>query len=158
MSMAHLKDTGKRTSPVRSRILPSPILFKEVIVTKNSCSLDDFLVAELPIKWRIMASWRHSHQLVGWNQNSPLHFNLEKHHCSQEERKLIYCSWPQSKRWTLCNFNISRSECNLSLSKRDYFVLLCCNAQSYYARECFVSFSYFLNINKSDTFLPSYLF
>jgi len=34
---------------------PSPILFKEVTVTKNSCSLDDFLVAEFPIKRRVMA-------------------------------------------------------------------------------------------------------
>jgi len=50
-----LKVMGKRTSPVRSRILPSPILFKEVTTTKNSCSLDDFLVVELPIKRRIMA-------------------------------------------------------------------------------------------------------
>jgi len=47
--------TGKRISPVRSRILPSPILFKAVIVTKNSCSLDDFLIVELPIKRTIMA-------------------------------------------------------------------------------------------------------
>jgi len=36
MSMAHLKVTGKRTSPVRSQILPSQILFKEVTTTKKS--------------------------------------------------------------------------------------------------------------------------
>ena len=42
--------TGKRTSPVRSRILLSPILFKAVAAMKNPCSLDDFLVVELPIK------------------------------------------------------------------------------------------------------------
>jgi len=42
--------TKKRISPVRSRILPSPILFKAVIAMKNPCSLDDFLKVELPIK------------------------------------------------------------------------------------------------------------
>ena len=41
---------GKGTSPVRSQILPSPILFKEVTATKNPCSLDDFLVVKSPIK------------------------------------------------------------------------------------------------------------
>jgi len=42
----HVKEdvTSKVSDP------PSPILFKEVTATKNSCSLDDFLVAELPIK------------------------------------------------------------------------------------------------------------
>ena len=35
----------KRTSPVRSQILLSPLLFEEVTATKNPCSLDDFLVA-----------------------------------------------------------------------------------------------------------------
>ena len=42
--------------------------------------------------------------------------------------------------------------CNLSLSKRDFFVLLYYNTQSYWIRDCFVSLSYFLNINKSGTF------
>ena len=45
-----LQVTGKRTSPVRSvrsQILPSPILPPEVTSTKNSCSLDDFLVVEM---------------------------------------------------------------------------------------------------------------
>ena len=46
----HLKVTGKRMPLVRSRILPSPILFKKVIATKNPCSLDDFLVAKYFIK------------------------------------------------------------------------------------------------------------
>ena len=46
----YLKATGKETSPIRSRILPSPILFKKVTVMKNSCSLDDFLVAKSFIK------------------------------------------------------------------------------------------------------------
>ena len=32
-----------------------PPFTKEVTATKNSCSLDDFLVAELPIKRKIMA-------------------------------------------------------------------------------------------------------
>jgi len=36
-------------------ILASPILFKAVTATKNPCSLDDFLVVELPIKRRITA-------------------------------------------------------------------------------------------------------
>jgi len=41
---------------VRSRIFPSPILFKEVTAMKSPWSLDDFLVAELPIiKRRITA-------------------------------------------------------------------------------------------------------
>ena len=34
---------------------PSPIFFKEVTTTENSCSLDDFLVAKSPIKRRITA-------------------------------------------------------------------------------------------------------
>jgi len=41
---------GMRMSPLRPQILPSLILFKEVTARKNSCSLDDFLVAQLPIK------------------------------------------------------------------------------------------------------------
>ena len=49
MSMAHLKVLGKRTSPVRSQILLSLILFKEVTATKNPCSLDDFLEVVLPL-------------------------------------------------------------------------------------------------------------
>jgi len=49
-------------------------------------------------------------------------------------------------------FNILWSECNLSLSKRDFFALFCCNTQSYWIR---VFFFIFLNINKSDSF--SYL-
>ena len=52
----YLKVTGKGVSPVRCRILPSPILFKEVTASKNSCSLDDFLAAKSFIKRRIMAS------------------------------------------------------------------------------------------------------
>ena len=141
--MAHLKITEQRTSPVRSQILPSPILLKEVTATKNPCSLDAFLMVEMLIKWRITALWRPSHQLVGWNQNAPLHFNLEKYHCSQEERKLICYSRPQSRGQASCIFNISRSEYNISLSKRDFLVLLYCNTQSYCIRERFVSLSYF---------------
>ena len=55
MSMAHLKVTGKED--VTSNVLDPPFtnLFKEVITTKNLCSLDDFLVMELPIKRRITA-------------------------------------------------------------------------------------------------------
>ena len=51
----HLKVTGNEMSPVRSRILFSPILFKEVTATKNPCSLDD-LVAKSSIKRRITTS------------------------------------------------------------------------------------------------------
>jgi len=142
MSMAHLKVTGKRTSPIRFQILSSPIFLKEVRGTKNLYSLDDFLVVEPPIKRIITALWRPSHQLVKWNKNVPLHFDLKKHHCSQEERKLICCSWPQSRGWASCIFNVSRSKCNLSLSKNDFLVLLCCN-QSYCIRECFVWLSCF---------------
>ena len=49
----------KEMSPVRSRILPSPILLKEVTATKSPCSLDNFLVVEMLIKRRITAhtSW-----------------------------------------------------------------------------------------------------
>jgi len=36
-----------------------------------------------------------------------------------------------------------KSECNLSLSKRDFFVLLYYNTQSYWIRARFVSLSYF---------------
>jgi len=46
VGMVPLKVTGKRTPPVRSQILPSPILLKEVTVMKNPYSLDDFLVME----------------------------------------------------------------------------------------------------------------
>ena len=42
----------------------------------------------------------------------------------------------------MCIFNISRSECNLSLSKRDFFELFCCNTVSYWIREHFVSLSH----------------
>ena len=55
VGMMTLKATGKRTLLARSRILPSPILLKEVTEAKNPCSLDDFLVVELPIKRRIVA-------------------------------------------------------------------------------------------------------
>jgi len=44
------KAIGKRMLPVRSRILPSPILLKEVTWTKNPCSSDAFLVVEMLIK------------------------------------------------------------------------------------------------------------
>ena len=60
VGMAALKVTGKRKSPVRSQILPSPILFKEVTATKNPCSLDAFLVVEMLIKRRITAHTRWS--------------------------------------------------------------------------------------------------
>ena len=93
-SMMHLKVTGKGTSPVKSQILPSPILFKEVTSTKNPCSLDDFVVAKSSIKWRMMTlkGRKPLCQFVRWNQNVPLHLDLEEHHCSQEERKRTYCS------------------------------------------------------------------
>ena len=80
VGMILLQVTGKRTSPVRSRILPSPILSPEVTSMKNPCSLDDFLW------WRCSSTKDYSpHQLVGWNQNVLLHFDLEKHHCSRLE-------------------------------------------------------------------------
>ena len=47
VGMVLLQVTGKMTSPVRSRILPSPILRPEVTSTKNPCALDDFLVVEI---------------------------------------------------------------------------------------------------------------
>ena len=52
----NLKVTGKGMSPLRSRILSSPVSFKEVITIKNPCSLNDFLVAKYSIKRRITAS------------------------------------------------------------------------------------------------------
>ena len=45
--MVSLDAAGKRMTPVRSQILPSPILSPEVTSTKNPCSLDDFLVVEM---------------------------------------------------------------------------------------------------------------
>ena len=59
VGMVALKAIGKRTLPVRSRILPSPILLKEVTVRKSPCLLDDFLVVEMLIRRRIKAhtSW-----------------------------------------------------------------------------------------------------
>jgi len=59
VSIMSLEATGKRMSPVRPRILPSPILPPEVTSTKNSCLLDDFLVVEMLIKRKIMdhTSW-----------------------------------------------------------------------------------------------------
>jgi len=157
MSIAHLNVTRKRTLPVRSRIPPSPILLKEVTATKNPCSLDDFLMVKLPIKQRITALWRPSHQLVGWNPNALLHFDLEKHHYSREEKKLIRSSRAQSRGWASSIFNVSRSECIFSLSKRDFFVLLCCNTQSCCIRKCFVSLSYFWISIKWHFFLSSYM-
>ena len=59
-----------------------------------------------------------------------------------KRRKLICCSWPLSRGWVSCIFNVS-SECSLLLSKRDFFVLLCCNTQSYCTREHFVTLLYF---------------
>ena len=47
VGMVLLQVTGKRTSPVRSQILPSSILLPEVTSRKNACSLDDFLVVEM---------------------------------------------------------------------------------------------------------------
>ena len=55
VGMVSLKAKGKRMSPVRSRILPSPILLKEVTATKNPCSLDAFLVVVMLTKRRITA-------------------------------------------------------------------------------------------------------
>ena len=74
--IGHSKVIGKRTSLVRSRILPSPILFKKVTATKNSCSLDDFLVTESSIKQRTMtlSSGRPFVQLVRWNSECPTIF------------------------------------------------------------------------------------
>ena len=51
----HSAFEGHGKEDVTSKVLPSPILFKEVTATKNPCSLDDFLMVELPIKRRIMA-------------------------------------------------------------------------------------------------------
>ena len=51
----YLKGTGNEMSPLRSQILLSPILFKEVTATKHPCSLDDFLVAKSSIKRMIKA-------------------------------------------------------------------------------------------------------
>jgi len=78
VGMVSLEATWKRMSPIRSRILPSPILPPEVSSPKNSCPLDDFLVVEMLIKKDYSP-----HQLVWWNQNVLLHFDLEKHHCSR---------------------------------------------------------------------------
>ena len=63
----YLKITGKGTSPVRSRILPSPILFKEMTSTKNPCSLDDLLVGKSSIKWRIMTLWGGRPFVFSWS-------------------------------------------------------------------------------------------
>ena len=69
VGMVSLKATGKRMSPVRSRILPLSILImKDPALWWQNLSLSEGL-------------WPH--QLVGWNQNVPLHFDLEKHHCSR---------------------------------------------------------------------------
>ena len=43
---------GQRKEDATSNVLDLPFT-KEVTATKNPCSLDDFLVAELPIKRRI---------------------------------------------------------------------------------------------------------
>ena len=58
LCIGHLKATGKGMSPVRSQILPSPILFKKVTTMKNSCSLDNFLIEKSFIKRRIIALCR----------------------------------------------------------------------------------------------------
>jgi len=84
----YLKVTGKGVSPVRSWILPSPILFKEVTAAKNPCSLDDFLLAKSSIKRRITALWGGGFrvQLVRWTQNVSLHVDFND--CPHfEERK-----------------------------------------------------------------------
>ena len=47
VGMVLLQVTGKRMSPVRFRILHSPVLPPEVTSTKNLYSLDDFLVVEM---------------------------------------------------------------------------------------------------------------
>ena len=78
---------GHGKANVTSKVSDPP--FTKEDSNEKSCSLDDFLVAKLAIKREITALGRPSHQLIGWKQNVPLHFDLEKHHCSQEERKLI---------------------------------------------------------------------
>jgi len=56
----------RRGGSVWSRILPSLILFKEMTTTKNTCSLDDFLVVRYSIKQRIKTLWgRKIFTLVG---------------------------------------------------------------------------------------------
>ena len=73
------------------------------------------------------------------------------------KRKLIRYSWSQSRGQTSCIFNVLRSECNLSPSKRDFFVLLCCNTQSYRIRGSLVSLSYVWISIKVTLFLSSYM-
>ena len=122
--------------------------------------------------WRCSSTKDYSpRQLVGWNQNV-LHFDLKKHHCSrlamsffnvyimhhdvtstrclnidqlwydpvEEERNLSSAFFQTS--WIWSGVDVLRSECNLSLSEIDFFVLLYCNTQSYCIRERLVSLSY----------------
>ena len=157
MSMVHLKVTEKRTSPVKSRILPSPILLKEMTATKNPCSLDDFLVVELPVNRKITSLWRPSQQLSGEIRMLPYISTSRNTIVLKRRESWSDVPWSQSRWWASCIFNVSRSECNLSLSKRDFFVLLYYNTQSYWIREHFVSLSYFSISIKVTFFLPSYL-
>jgi len=86
----HLKVTGKRTSLVQSRIHPSPILFKEVTTTRNPCSLEQNLL--LSEGSRPYAGRGLSCSIGRVESECSTAFWPRGHHCSQEERKYIYCS------------------------------------------------------------------
>ena len=123
-------------------------------------------MAKSSIKRRISA---HTSWLGGIGM--PLHFDLEKHHCSQlatsffnvyimhhnvtstrclntdqlcydpvEKKRNLFSAFFQTS-WIWSGVDVLRSECNLSLSERDFFVLLYCNTQSYCIRERLVSLS-----------------
>ena len=157
VGMVFLQVTRKRTSPVRSRILPSLILPPEVTSTKNSCSLDNFLVVEMFINeglWPTPVGQVESECSSEFRpQEAPLFLVSDEllrclRHalwCNQHPIILTVLSPSSALFQTSCIWsggNASRSECNLLLREMDFFVLLYCNTQSYCIRERFVSLSY----------------
>ena len=139
VGMVLLQVTRKRTSPVRSQILPSPILLSEVTSRKNPYSLDDFLVVEVYINEGLRATpvgrVESDCSSAFRPRETPL-FSVNDeffqclHHaswCNQHPIVSTPISLSSALFQTSCiwnGVNILRSECNFSLRERDFFVLL----------------------------------
>jgi len=157
VGMVLLQVTGKRTSPVRPRILPSPVLPQKWHRGQSPYSLDDFLVVEMFINegsWPTSVGQVESEGPAAFrSQETPLFlvndgfFRCLRHAswCNQLPIVTTVFGSTLAPFQTSCTWSCehaSRSECNLLLRERDFFVLLYCNTQSYCIRERFVSLSY----------------
>ena len=89
--------------------------------------------------------------IMMWPASDRLNTDQPWHDSVGEEKNLSSALFQTSCIWN--GVGILRSECNLSLRERDFFVLVYCNTQSYCIRERLVSLSYFWISIKVTPFL-----